>query len=115
MTEYGAALSNPRCLILTNGKSASLHADRMEEFALGHHLEVVESLINDDKAFEKIQYYLEHDSVSTILIRSVWDVSRDKEKLYQLLKLASEHGASVNEEERDWQVATIVWDGGNGY
>ena len=114
MNEYGLTLENPRCLIITKGKRASVNADRLEEFALNHRFQVVESLINDEKAFEKIQYYLEHESVSTILIRSLWDVSKDKDILYQLLKLAADHGVSVNEEERGWQAATIVWDGGDG-
>lgn len=114
MNEYGIALDNPRCLILTRGKRASANADRLEEFAVNHRMQVVETLINDEKAFEKIQYYLEHDCVSSILIRSVWDVSKDKDILYGILKLAADHGISINEEERDWQAATIIWDGGDG-
>ena len=68
MNEYGLTLENPRCLILTKGKRALVNADRLEEFALNHRFQVVESLINDEKAFDKIQHYLEHESVSTILI-----------------------------------------------
>ena len=51
-----------------------------------------------------------------ILLRQnrIWDISTDRETVKSIMKLATDHNVSINEENRGFEPATLVWDGGAG-
>lgn len=119
-------LENMRCLVVVRGASGQV-ADRLEAFARSKGMEVVDSIFLEnaasdrsdgketvDNSLEQVRYYIDHDSISTILIREIWDLSTDKEEIRKLLEFAEQHGISINEEQRGYLPASLVWDGGNG-
>ena len=42
------------------------------------------------------------------------NISTDRETVKSIMKLAVEHNVSINEENRGFEPATLVWDGGAG-
>ncbi len=100
-----------QCLVFV-GSMENHVADRMEAYAKQNDLKVVETIFKDDRAIDKLTYYIEREGIICILVRSIWDISTDRETVKSIMKLASEHNVSINEENRGFEPATLVWDGG---
>ena len=93
-----------QCLVFV-GSMENHVADRMEAYAKQNDMKVVDTVFKDDRAIDKLTYYIE---------RSICDISTDRETVKSIMKLASEHNVSINEENRGFEPATLVWDGGAG-
>lgn len=102
-----------RCLVFV-GSMENHVADRMEAYAKHNNMQVVDTVFKDDKAIDKLKYYIEREGIICILVRSVWDISTDKKVIKSVMRLASEHGISINEENRGFGPAMILWDGSAG-
>ena len=102
-----------QCLVFV-GSMENHVADRMETYAKQNDMKVVETIFKDDRAIDKLTYYIEREGIICILVRSIWDISTDKETVKSIMKLAAEHNVSINEENRGFEPATLVWDGGAG-
>ena len=89
-------------------------ADRIEAYAKQNDVKVVDTVFKDDRAIDKLAYYIEREGIICVLVRSIWDISTDRETVKSIMKLASEHNVSINEENRGFEPATLVWDGGAG-
>ena len=86
----------------------------LEDYAKQNDMKVVETIFKDDRAIDKLTYYIEREGIICILVRSIWDISTDRETVKSIMKLAAEHNVSINEENRGFEPATLVWDGGAG-
>ena len=86
----------------------------MEDYARQNDMNVVDTVFKDDKAIDKLTYYIEREGIICILVRSIWDISTDRETVKSIMKLASDHNISINEENKGFEPATLVWDGGAG-
>ena len=67
-----------------------------------------------ENAMDKLTHYIEREGIICILVRSIWDISTDEEVVKDIMRLAAEHHISINEENRGFQIATLIWDGGAG-
>ncbi len=91
-----------QCVVFV-GSMENHVADRMETYAKQNDMKAVETIFKDDR-----------ERIICILVRSIWDISTDRETVKSIMKLASEHNVSINEENRGFEPATLVWDGGAG-
>lgn len=105
-----------QCLVFV-GSMENHVADRLEEYAKQNDMKVVETIFKDDRAIDKLSYYIEREGIICVLVRSIWDISTDRETLKSIMKLAAEHNVSINEENRGFEPATLyaydiesVWD-----
>ena len=102
-----------QCLVFA-GSVENHVTDRMEAYTRQNDMNVVDTVFKDDKAIDKLTYYIEREGISCILVRSIWDISTDRETVKSIMKLASDHNSSINEENKGFEPATLVWDGGAG-
>ena len=56
---------------------------------------------------------IERDSIISILVSSIYDVSSDKDVVKGIMELAAEHGISINDESRGYEPALISFEGDN--
>lgn len=99
-----------RCLIFVRG-NANDTADRIETFANKSGMEIIETIFNtDEKAVERLKYYIERDAVSCVLIRDVVDISMEMDEVRAVMHLAAEHGISINAESRGYEPALISFE-----
>ena len=103
-----------QCLVFV-GSMENHVADRMEAYAKQNDMKVVDTVFKDDRAIimEYIRAFIT-GGIICILVRSICDISTDRETVKSIMKLASEHNVSINEENRGFEPATLVWDGGAG-
>ena len=102
-----------QCLVFVGSMETHV-ADRIEDYARQIDMNVIDTVFKDDKAIDKLSYYIEREGVICILVISIWDISTDRETVKSIMKLAVEHNVSINEENRGFEPATLVWDGGAG-
>lgn len=95
-----------QCLVFVGSMETHV-ADRMEDYARQNDMNVVDTVFKDDKAIDKLTYYIEREGVICILVRSIWDISTDRETVKSIMKLAAEHNVSINEENRGFEPATL--------
>ncbi|MBR1852109.1 MAG: hypothetical protein IJ794_02875 [Lachnospiraceae bacterium] len=100
-----------KCLILIMGILPDEAADKMEQYALEHGLEVIETLLNDGRAVDKLRYYISREAISAVLVRSMKDIPLEDAKLEELVEYAMEHGVSFHEESRGYEPVALLWDG----
>ena len=101
---------NSRCVIFVRG-NANDTADRIESFAKKSGMGIIETIFNtDEKAVGRLKYYIERDSVSCVLVRDVVDISMETDEVKAIMKLAAEHGISINAESRGYEPALISFE-----
>lgn len=88
-------------------------ADRIEAYAKKADFEIVETIFKDTKSVERLKFYIERDSIISILVSSIYDVSSDKDVVKGIMELAAEHGISINDESRGYEPALISFEGDN--
>ena len=59
---------------------------------------------------ERLKFYIERDSIISILVSSIYDVSSDKDVVKGIMELAAEHGISINDESRGYEPALISFE-----
>ena len=62
---------------------------------------------------ERLKFYIERDSIISILVSSIYDVSSDKDEIKAVMTLAAEHGISINAESRGYEPALISFEEDN--
>lgn len=97
-----------QCLVFVGSMETHV-ADRMEDYARQNDMNVVDTVFKDDKAIDKLTYYIEREGIICILVRSIWDISTDRETVKSIMKLASDHNISINVENKGFEPATLVW------
>lgn len=102
-----------QCLVFVGSMETHV-ADRMEDYAGQNDMNVIDTVFKDDKAIDKLTYYIEREGIICILVRSIWDILTDRETVKSIMKLASDHNISINEENRGFEPATLFGDGGIG-
>lgn len=113
MTHRFADAGNRRCIIVVP-EHQSVTADRIESYAVSEAMEVIETIMGAKK-LERLLYYIEKDSVQTVLVRQAADITTDEAQLHRIMEIATEHGVSINAEERNYYPIVIgCWDGGCG-
>lgn len=65
----------------------------------------------DREQIDRIVEWMEKDFVDVIVVRSIWDISRDADDLKNFLKTAQELNVSVYSMEHGMNVAYVPWDG----
>lgn len=101
---------NSRCVIFVRG-NANDTADRLEAFAKKSGMKIIETIFNtDEKAVERLKYYIERDAVSCVLVRDVVDISMETDEVKAIMKLVAEHGISINAENRGYEPALISFE-----
>lgn len=98
----------------TGANQCLVFAGSMEAYARQNGMKVVETIFKDDRAIDKLTYYIEREGIICILVRSIWDISTDRKAVKSIMKLASDHNISINEENRGFAPVKLVWDGGAG-
>lgn len=63
---------------------------------------------------DRLKYYIERDSVISIMVSSIYDISSDKDVVKSIMELAAEHGISINDESRGYEPALISIEEDNG-
>lgn len=102
------------CLVVVVSKENHL-ADRIEAYAKQNGLQIVETIFKDDRAIDKLKYYIEREDIICILVRSIWDISTDEDVLKSVMRMAADHNISINEEGRNFEPAVIVFGGAERY
>ena len=97
-----------KCCVICVGRNADRAADRIEAYAKKADFEIVETIFKDTKSVERLKFYIERDSIISILVSSIYDVSSDKD-----VELAAEHGISINDESRGYEPALISFEEDN--
>lgn len=95
------------------GKNADRAADRIEAYAKKADFEIVETIFKDTKSVERLKFYIERDSIISILVSSIYDISSDKDVVKGIMELAAEHGISINDESRGYEPALISFEEDN--
>ena len=62
-----------QCLVFV-GSMENHVADRMEDYAKQNDMKVVETIFKDDRAIDKLTYYIEREGIICIRVRSIWDI-----------------------------------------
>lgn len=75
--------------------------------------EIVETIFKDTKSVERLKFYIERDSIISILVSSIYDISSDKDVVKGIMELAAEHGISINDESRGYEPALISFEEDN--
>lgn len=102
-----------RCVICV-GRNADRAADRIEAYAKKADFEIVETIFKDTKSVERLKFYIERDSIISILVSSsIYDISSDKDVVKGIMELAAEHGISINDESRGYEPALISFEEDN--
>ena len=68
-----------KCCVICVGRNADRAADRIEAYAKKADFEIVETIFKDTKSVERLKFYIERDSIISILVSSIYDVSSDKD------------------------------------
>ena len=100
-----------KCCVICVGRNADRAADRIEAYAKKADFEIVETIFKDTKSVERLKFYIERDSIISILVSSIYDVSSDKDVVKGIMELAAEHGISINDESRGYEPALISFEG----
>lgn len=69
-----------QCLVFV-GSMENHVADRMEAYAKQNDMKVVDTVFKDDRAIDKLTYYIEREGIICILVRSICDISTDNEHI----------------------------------
>lgn len=91
-----------RCVIFAAGKNAELIANSLEQYAYEQELAIVDTIFSQNKDLGELIYYMGNDSIETVLLRSLDDISTDKKEIKRFLTLAEKHGVSINCEDKDY-------------
>ena len=93
-----------KCCVICVGRNADRAADRIEAYAKKADFEIVETIFKDTKSVERLKFYIERDSIISILVSSIYDVSSDKDVV---------KGISINDESRGYEPALISFEEDN--
>ena len=97
-----------KCCVICVGRNADRAADRIEAYAKKADFEIVETIFKDTKSVERLKFYIERDSIISILVSSI-----DKDVVKGIMELAAEHGISINDESRGYEPALISFEEDN--
>lgn len=76
-----------KCCVICVGRNADRAADRIEAYAKKADFEIVETIFKDTKSVERLKFYIERDSIISILVSSIYDISSDKDVVKVLWSL----------------------------
>lgn len=76
-----------KCCVICVGRNADRAADRIKTYAKKADFEIVETIFKDTKSVERLRYYIERDSIISILVSSIYDISSDKDVVRVLWSL----------------------------
>lgn len=76
-----------KCCVICVGRNADRAADRIEAYAKKADFEIVETIFKDTKSVERLKFYIERDSIISILVSSIYDISSDKDVVRVLWSL----------------------------
>ena len=62
-----------KCCVICVGRNADRAADRIEAYAKKADFEIVETIFKDTKSVERLKFYIERDSIISILVSSIYD------------------------------------------
>ena len=102
-----------KCCVICVGRNADRAADRIEAYAKKADFEIVETIFKDTKSVERLKFYIERDSIISILVSSIYNISSDKDVVKGIMELAAEHGISINDESRGYEPALISFEEDN--
>ena len=95
--------------------NSSKAADTIEAFAKEKEMQVIDTIINEDKLIEKLKWLIEREAIQAVLINSSIELARNKKDLRDFLEFAANHNVSVNSKEYNWMPIRVEpWDGGIG-
>lgn len=95
--------------------NSSKAADMIEAFAKEKEMQVIDTIINEDKSIEKLKWYIEREAIQAVLINSSLELARNMKDLRDFLEFAANHNVSVNSKEYNWMPIRVEpWDGGIG-
>ena len=57
-----------KCCVICVGRNADRAADRIEAYAKKADFEIVETIFKDTKSVERLKFYIERDSIISILV-----------------------------------------------
>ena len=66
----------------------------------------------DREKIGELYEYMERGCISVALVRSIFDITNDRDDLFQFLKKAGECGVSVYSMEHNLCPVCVPWDGG---
>lgn len=76
-----------KCCVICVGRNADRAADRIEAYAKKADFEIVETIFKDTKSVERLKFYIERDSIISILVSSIYDISSDKDVVKGIMEL----------------------------
>lgn len=95
--------------------NSSKAADMIEAFAKEKEMQVIDTIIGEDKSIEKLKWFIEREAIQAVLINSSLELTRNKKVLRDFLEFAANHNVSVNSKEYNWMPIRVEpWDGGIG-
>lgn len=95
--------------------NSSKAADMIEAFAKEKEMQVIDTIIDEDKSIEKLKWFIEREAIQAVLINSSLELTTNKKDLRDFLEFAANNNVSVNSKEYNWMPIRIEpWDGGIG-
>lgn len=95
--------------------------EEMVAYAAGHGIKLLEIIVDESAGLDidrpnvdTLVSWMEKDYVDAVLVKSIFQISRDTDDLRRFLRKAQELGVSVLSMEHNCQPAYIPWDGGDG-
>lgn len=96
-------------------------AESMIAQAEKKNLKLLEVIVDDGSGIDvdrikvdRLVAWMEKDYVDAIVVKSIWDITRNTEDLLEFMMKAESLGVSVYDMEQGMNIAYIPWDGGSG-
>lgn len=93
----------------------------MYAYAAGHGIKLIEIIADsssgldiDRPEVDRLTAWMEKDYIDAVLVKNIFQISRDTDDLCRFLRKAQELGVSVLSMEHNCKPVYIPWDGGDG-
>ncbi|MDD3142174.1 MAG: hypothetical protein PHX08_24860 [Lachnospiraceae bacterium] len=80
-------------------------ADRIEQYAFSHEMNVLETIMEDTKSIERLRTYIESGNIRFVLIRQFTDISGNEAVVQDIMQLANIHGVRILTEDTQFAFA----------
>lgn len=89
-------------------------ADRIEQYAFSHGMKVLETIMEDTKAIERLRAYIESGTVQIVLVRQMKDISEDEAVVQRIIQFARTNGVRILTEDIQYALTEMGENPKNG-
>lgn len=90
-------------------------ADELEADALKFGFEITDTIMDETNPVEMLKWYMKNTSIIAVLVRDIFDISSDKDVIFEVLKEAERQDVRIHSKAIGWNAVEVApWDGGIG-